>query len=455
MYLRLLQTLRDKTWYVRQFVRKRGRYAGLLGISLLLALASPALHGQASYDLVLKGGHVIDPKNGINAVRDVAIKDHQIAAVAEHIQPGPGAKVVDVLGFYVTPGLVDIHVHVYAGTGERHAYAGDHSVYPDGFTLRSGVTTAVDAGSSGWTNFPDFKDRALDPYRLITRVLAFIKIVGGGMRPNHEQNLNEMDAQAAAAQALKYPQVIVGIENTAHYDGPEWTPVERAVEAGTIANIPVMVDFGTFCRSGLMKNWCRRNCVLGTSPRTCISTTCPCWMRGTRYGLFSSRQGSAASSLTPATVAVASSSATHPPAIQQHFVPDSISTDLHNDSMNAGMKDTLNVMSKVLNLGVSLEDVIRMSTSNPAHEIKHDELGNLSVGSDADVAVLRVEKGQFGFVDTYGARLAGDEKLACELTVRDGRVVWDLNGITREDWTGLGQYHTQGSPVWDHTIIDP
>jgi dihydroorotase len=119
------------------------------------------------------------------------------------------------------------------------------------------------------------------------------------------------------------------------------------------------------------------------------------------------------------------------------------------------MKDMLNVMSKVLNLGVSLQDVIRMSTSNPAHEIKHDELGNLSVGSDADVAVLHVEKGHFGFVDTYGARLAGDEKLVCELTVRDGRVVWDLNGITREPWTGLGQYHTQGSPVWDHTIIDP
>ena len=90
------------------------------------------------------------------------------------------------------------------------------------------------------------------------------------------------------------------------------------------------------------------------------------------------------------------------PAMQQGFVPDSISTDLHNDSMNSGMKDMLNVMSKLLNLGVSLDDVIRMSTSNPAHEIKHDELGNLSVGSDADVAVLNLEKGHYGFVDTTG-----------------------------------------------------
>jgi dihydroorotase len=143
------------------------------------------------------------------------------------------------------------------------------------------------------------------------------------------------------------------------------------------------------------------------------------------------------------------------PAIQQGFVPDSISTDLHNDSMNSGMKSMLNVMSKFLNMGIPLKDVIRMSTSNPAHEIKHDELGNLSVGSDADVAVLNLEKGHFGFVDTYGARMGGNEKLVCELTVRDGRVVWDLNGITRDDWKTLGHYNQQGSRVWDETIIDP
>jgi dihydroorotase len=164
-------------------VRKQAAYAGparLPKVLLLITLLpSSLLHAQSSYDLVLKGGHVIDPKNGIDAVRDVAIKDHKIAEVAEHIQPGPGAKVVDVTGLYVTPGLVDIHVHVYAGTGERHSYVGDHGVYPDGFTLRSGVTTAVDAGSSGWRNFTDFKDKVID--RSITRILAFINIVGHNM----------------------------------------------------------------------------------------------------------------------------------------------------------------------------------------------------------------------------------------------------------------------------------
>jgi dihydroorotase len=415
-------------------------------------LSSSTLHGQASYDLVLKGGHVIDPKNGIDAVRDVAIKDHKIAAVAEHIQAAPGEKIVDVTGLYVTPGLVDIHVHAYAGTGEAHSYAGDHGVYPDGFTLRSGVTTAVDAGSSGWKNFPDFKDHVID--RSITRVLAFINIVGAGMRPHYEQNLDEMDAQAAAAQALKYPQVIVGIK-TAHYDGPEWTPVERAVQAGTIANIPVMVDFGTFrperpyeelVSSKLRPGDISTHMYLDDVPMLdAQGKVRPYLFAAKKRGvIFDVGHGGGSFIFRQAA-----------PAIRQHFVPDSISTDLHNDSMNSGMKDMLNVMSKLLNLGVSLDDVIRMSTSNPAHEIKHDELGNLSVGSDADVAVLDLEKGHFGFVDAYGARLAGDEKLVCELTVRDGRVVWDLNGITRDDWTRLGHYRTQGSRVWDHTIIDP
>jgi dihydroorotase len=432
---------------------RRGRPSPLLKIVFFAAfLPCSLLHAQASYDLVLKGGHVIDPKNGIDAVRDVAIKDHKIAAVAEHIEAGPGAKVVDVTGLYVTPGLVDIHVHVYAGTGERHSYAGDHGLYPDGFTLRSGVTTAVDAGSSGWKNFPDFKDRVID--RSITRILAFINIVGAGMRPKYEQDLNEMDAQAAAAQALKYPQVIVGIK-TAHYDGPEWTPVERAVQAGTIANIPVMVDFGTFRSERPYEELVSSKLRPGDISTHMYLDDVPMLdaQGNVRPYLFAARKRGVIFDVGHGGGSFIFRQAA--PAIRQGFVPDSISTDLHNDSMNAGMKDMLNVMSKLLNLGISLDDVIRMSTSNPAHEIKHDELGNLSVGSDADVAVLNLEKGHFGFVDTNGARMAGDEKLICELTVRDGRVVWDLNGITREDWTRLGHYQRQGSPVWDQTIIDP
>src|SRR5437762_1829272 len=205
-------------------------------VSLILSLSCALAQ---DYDLLLQGGHVIDGKNKIDAVRDIAIKDGKIAEVASQIDPAKAAKVVVVSGLYVAPGLVDIHVHVYAGTGQRGAYSGDSSIYPDGFTFRSGVTTVVDAGSSGWRNFPDFKDRVID--RSKTRVLALLNIVGNGMGGGAiEQNINDMDSAATADQAKKYKDTVVGIK-TAHFAGPEWTAVERAVEAGTAANGPVAV----------------------------------------------------------------------------------------------------------------------------------------------------------------------------------------------------------------------
>src|SRR5262249_30134521 len=161
----------------------------------LLALFAATGAWSQTYDLLLQGGHVIDPKNRINAFRDVAIKDHRIAAVAANIPAAQAKKVVRVAGLYVTPGLVDLHVHVFAGTGERGSSAGDNSVYPDGFTFRAGVTTVVDAGSSGWRNFPEFEEHVLN--RSKTRVLALLNIVGSGMRGGKfEQNTEDMDARA-------------------------------------------------------------------------------------------------------------------------------------------------------------------------------------------------------------------------------------------------------------------
>ena len=137
------------------------------------------------------------------------------------------------------------------------------------------------------------------------------------------------------------------------------------------------------------------------------------------------------------------------PLMKAGFIPDSISTDLHIGSMNAGMKNMLNVMDKFLAMGMSLDDVVVRSTWNPAREIKRTDLGNLSVGSPADVTVLRVEHGNFGFVDMNGARLDGTQKLICELTLRDGRVVYDLNGLTSERWDKLpANYGPQGDRRW-------
>lgn len=415
---------------------------------LALLCVIPCAVGQPRYDLILQGGHVIDAKNRISAVRDVAILNGRIAAVAARLDPATAAKTVDVAGLYVTPGLIDIHEHVYAGTGERGSYAGDNSLYPDGYTLRVGVTTVADAGCSGWRNFEDFKDHVID--RSTTRVLAFLNIVGAGMRgTKYENNLADMEAAPAAAMALKHKDVIVGIK-TAHYAGPEWTPVEHAVEAGTTAKIPVMVDFGenrperpsselwtkklrpgdiyTHCYSGLRNELDDAGHVN------------PAMFEGRKRGvIFDVGHGGGSFAWRIAM-----------PAMKEGFLPDSISTDLHIGSMNSGMKDMLNVMDKFLAMGMSLDDVIARSTWNPAKEIQREELGNLSVDAPADVSVLRVENGKFGFTDMYGARLMGTQKLTCELTVRNGKVVYDLNGITRPDWDTLPKNYTNtGDPRWD------
>ncbi len=344
----------------------------------LLLIAGGAM-AETKYDLLLQGGHVIDPKSGTSAVRDVAIAGGKIAAVLPKIDPAEAFKVVDVSGLYVTPGLVDMHVHVFAGTGEKGSYAGDNSLYPDGFTLRVGVTTVVDAGCSGWRNFADFKERVIDRSR--TRVLAFLNIVGNGMRGGKlEQDLADMEAKPTAEMALRHKGLIVGIK-TAHYEGPEWAPVERSVEAGTIADVPVLVDFGANKAERPLAELVTKKLRPGDIYAHMYSglrrelteegLVNPGMVEGRKRGvLFEVGHGGGSFSWG---VAV--------PAIKQGFLPDAISTDLHIGSMNAGMKDQLNVMSKFLALGLSLEDVIAKSTLGPARMVKREDLGHLSVGA--------------------------------------------------------------------------
>lgn len=404
---------------------------------LFSVLIFSVLSGAQSYDLLLKGGHVIDPANGIDKVMDVAVTGSKIAAVAAGIPAAKAKKVVDVSGLYVTPGLVDIHVHVYAGTGMKGAYSGDNSVYPDGFTFRTGVTTVVDVGSSGWRNFPDFKQRVID--RAKTRVLAMLNIVGLGMGGGEiEQNLDDMDAAATAKMAKQHRETIVGVK-TAHYEGPEWIPVDRAVQAGKAAGIPVMVDFGIFRaerpHSELVLDHLRpgdmyTHTYLDRVPMLDENGKVRAYLfeaqkRGVKFdvghggGSFWWRQAV--------------------PAVRQGFIADSISTDLHIGSMNSGMKEMLNVMSKFINLGVSLRDVVKMSTSSPASQIQRPDLGNLSVGSGADIAAFRMDTGDYGFLDVQNARFQGTKRLVGELTLRDGKVVWDLNGRAGTPWKEPGK----------------
>jgi dihydroorotase len=381
-------------------------------------------------------------------VRDVAILDGKIAAVADRLNPADALKTVDASGLYVTPGLVDIHAHVYTGTGEPRSYAGDSSVYPDGFTFRVGVTTVADAGGAGWRNFEDFKTRVIE--RSKTRVLAFLNIVGNGMRGGKfENDLADMEVKPTAEMARKHPGLIIGIK-TAHYTGPEWAPVERAVEAGTVANIPVMVDFGSNLPQRPLAELVTKKLRPGDIYTHMYSglrgeqdpsgRVNPALFEGRKRGVIFDVGHGGGSFLWRIAM----------PAVKEGFLPDSISTDLHIGSMNSGMKDMLNVMGKFLAMGLPLDKVIALSTWHPAREIKQDGLGHLSVGAAADVAVLRLEKGKFGFADMYGARLDAAERLTCELTVRDGKVVYDLNGLSRPDWRTLpADYRQTGDARWD------
>jgi len=398
----------------------------------VLMLLVSAAAAQTPYELLLKGGQVIDPKNNISAVRDVAIYQGKIAAVSANIPSTQARKTIDVSNLYVTPGLVDIHVHVFASSMQRE-YLGENGVRPDGFTFRSGVTTVVDAGSSGWRNFGEFRDEIIN--RSKTRVFAMLNIVGSGMggRPDVEQNTKDMEPRPTAEVALRHKDVVVGIK-VAHYAGPEWIAVDRGVEAGTLANIPVMVDFANFRPEPPFQELVLKHLRPGDIYTHQYLSVVPMLDQDGKLlpYLFEARKRGIIFDVGHGAGSFSWRQAI--PAVKQGFTPDSISTDLHIDSMNAGMKDMLNLLSKFLNMGMPLDDVIRRATWNPAREIHHEELGHLTPGAPADVAVLRLVTGDFGFIDSANLRLRGNQKLIGEMTLREGKVVWDLNGMGSEDW---------------------
>jgi len=388
-------------------------------------------------DILLKGGHVIDPKNKIDSRMDVAIVENKIVQVAPDIPITNAKKVIDVKGLYVTPGLIDMHVHVFMGNDlDAYIANGPTSVAPDGFTFRAGVTTVVDAGSSGWRNFRQLKEQTIDKAQ--TRVLALLNIVGTGMVGRfEEQDVNDMNPVMTAHMIKQlFPDIIVGIK-AAHYWG-DFTQVDRAVEAGKLADVPVMVDFGEHDPPNSIEALFMKHLRPGdifthtysygpTKRETVVDENGkvkPFIAEARKRGiLFDVGHGGGAFSWRQAV-----------PAMQQGFTPDVISTDLHIQSMNGGMKDLANVLSKFINMGMSLQDAIARATWAPANVINKKELGNLSVGTEADVAVFNVRKGDFGFVDVRGTKLKGTQKLEAELTIRAGKIVWDLNGVSAPAW---------------------
>jgi dihydroorotase len=398
----------------------------LIGITLL----SFPVWSQ-SYDLLIKNGRVIDPKNKLDARMDIAVSDGKIAKVASKIE-GTAKQTIDATDLVVTPGLIDIHGHVFHGTQEDHYLSdGLSALPPDGFTLRVGVTTIVDCGGAGWRNFSTFKKNVID--KSTTRVLSFLNIVGHGMRGgNWEQDVADMDSKLSANTARSNKAHIVGFK-LAHFSGYDWTPTDRVVEAGKQADMPVIIDFGG-ARPALsleelfMKKlrpgdiYTHAYAKLDGSRETIVDETTntmkPFMQAARARGIvFDVGYGGASFNYTQAI-----------PALKAGFYPTTISTDLHTGSMNTSMKDQLSVMSKFMQMGMPLTEVIKASSWTPAQVIKREELGHLTEGAEADIAILNIRKGNFGFYDKTGYKVNGTEKFECELTIRAGKIAYDLNG---------------------------
>ncbi len=394
-----------------------------------LFLVAPA-SAQEIYDLLLKNGHLIDPRNQRNGRYDIAVIGRKIARVAENIPASQAKVVVETGQYYVAPGLIDIHTHFDAQGADLNLNA-DHNA------LSNGVTTAVDAGSSGWKNFEDFKRKVISRSR--TRLLAFLNIVGAGMYGEKVENdVGEMDAEAAARMVKKYPETLVGIK-TAHFQPATWDAVDRAVRAAELSNSIVMVDFHPKPGRGypeLILKHMRPGDIHThfygrlTPQLDAQKKIQPYMLEARKRGiLFDVGHGSGSFWFR---IAV--------PAIEQGFLPDTISTDIHKDSIMLPRANMITTMSKFLNIGMTLEQVIERSTVNPAKAIRRPELGTLSEGTVADIVLLELEKGQFAFLDSGHGKLIGDKRLRCVLTVREGKVVWDTEGLSLTEWSNAGPY---------------
>ncbi|MGI6782991.1 MAG: amidohydrolase/deacetylase family metallohydrolase [Aminivibrio sp.] len=384
--------------------------------------------------LIIRGGRVMDPAGGVDEVCDLAVSEGKIAGRGKNLPADGAAKVIDAAGLLVTPGIVDIHTHLYSTGGNPEAWAGEYSVSPDGFSFRSGVTTMVDAGSAGRRNFDHFRVTVID--RVKTRTLAFLNIAGYGMLSDMiEQHAPDFDAEAAAKTAKKHRDVIVGIKS-AHYWGPGWESVDRAVDAGEAAGLPVMVDFGFFVRERPYWRLVTERLRRGDISTHCFRATVPVADEGGRVYpyLFRARERGVLFDLGHGGGSFVFKNAI--PAIRGGFYPDAISSDLHYQSMNGAMMDMPVTMSKCLAMGMPLEEVIARSTYIPAQMIGRPNLGRLAPGSPGDVALWGVRQGAFGFKDSVGGRLEACEKLECEMTLMGGEVVWDLNARDSVPWEG-------------------
>jgi dihydroorotase len=405
----------------KAFGMTRGVFTGIF----LLMLLPPAAVAQ-EIDLLVKNGHVIDPKNNINSRMDVAIAGGKVLEVAPNIAAHKAKKVIDATGLFVSPGFIDIHTHVFVGSKEGFA-DGINSLSPDDFTCKSGVTTVVDAGTSGWRNFPVFKEQVIDKSK--TRILAFLNIAASGLSGKPQQeDVGDMNPDSASAMLKKYPEIIVGIK-IGHYEGKDWIPFDHALIAAEKSDSPLLVEchLPQYSLEDQLDRMRAGDIITHSFEKVSERMSViddngyvrPFVKAALQKGvLFDVGHGGAGFWFSEAI-----------PAFKQGLLPSSFGTDLHRFSVNSGMKDMLNLMSKFMAIGMNKEEVILRATWGAAKAIKRPDLGHLGKGAVADMAIWRIRKGNFGFVDAGGNKIEGDVKLEAELTLREGKVVWDLNGL--------------------------
>lgn len=396
-----------------------------------LTVIPMALQAQ-SYDLLIKGGHLIDPRYNIDEPMDLAIHEGIVARVARNIPVNEASQIIDAKGLYVTPGLIDVHAHVFSGSQPGRFADGFNSVSPDGFTFRNGITTVVDPGSAGWRTIDTFQEQVISPSD--TRILAFLNVVGYGLYGTEYNNdRQDMDPGRTLEAIHEHRDLIVGVR-FGHYSGVDYLePLDMALRVAEEAGLPFQLECNlpnldveevlNRMRPGDQFTHSYepgRRSLLDEQGRLYDFV----WEARRRGVLFDVGHGGASFRFSQAI-----------PSVQQGFWPDTFGTDLHRYSMNDGMKNMLNVMSKFMAMGMGLSETIERATWRAAQSIQREDLGHLGVGAVADIALLNQIEGSFGFIDAGNFRLEGNRKLITELTLREGRVVWDLNGLAAQPWT--------------------
>ena len=372
------------------------------------------------YDLILRGGRVIDPSQKLDAVTDVAFSAGKVARVGPKLEAGPGTDVRDVSGLIVSPGLIDLHTHVYWGGTSL-------GIDAEEFCRTSGVTTAIDTGSAGPGNFAGFRKHVIDPCKV--RILAYLHVSHAGIYAfsdrvmvGESEELRLMDPVSAVEVANANRDVIVGIKVRVgrHASGTSGTiPLDIALQVGEEAGMPLMchIDFPPPSYEEVLARL-RPGDVLThafrpfpNSPATQQGTVKREVIEARKRGVkFDIGHGKGSFAFKTARAMLANG-----------FMPDTISSDVHTLCINGPAFDQVTTLSKFLCLGMPLDEVIAASTVNAAMALKRPELGSLKPGSVGDATLLSIKEGQFDYVDVVGEHLIGDRKIAAEGTVVAGR----------------------------------